>query len=112
MIACTPINKVIRDKLENKKKILGREIREAGSTVSDINEDGTFLKTTFIRMTSNLENQITLMGGELRETVWPLLDSHKIRVHIDSVYPLEKFKDAHTRMENGNHLGKIILSLD
>ena len=67
MIACTPINKVIRDKLENKKKILGREIRDAGSTVSDINEDGTFLKTTFIRMTSNLENQITLMGGELKE---------------------------------------------
>ena len=32
----------------NKKKILGREIRDAGSTVSDINEDGTFLKTTFI----------------------------------------------------------------
>ena len=52
------------------------------------------------------------IASELRETVWPLLDSQKIRVHIDSVYPLEKFKDAHTRMENGDHLGKIILSLD
>jgi NADPH:quinone reductase-like Zn-dependent oxidoreductase len=48
----------------------------------------------------------------LRETVWPLLETQKIRVHVDSIFPLEKFKDAHIRMENGNHLGKIILSLD
>ncbi len=52
------------------------------------------------------------IADELRETVWPLLDSKKIRVHIDSVFSLEKFKDAHTHIENGNHLGKIILSLD
>ena len=52
------------------------------------------------------------IAGELREAVWPLLDSEKVRIHIDSVFPLEKFKDAHIQMENGNHLGKIILSLD
>ncbi len=52
------------------------------------------------------------IAGELREAVWPLLDSEKVRVNIDTVFPLEKFKDAHIRMESGNHLGKIILSLD
>ena len=52
------------------------------------------------------------IAGELRDIVWPLLDTQKIKVHIDSIFPLEKFKDAHTRMENGKHLGKIILSLD
>ena len=52
------------------------------------------------------------IAEELRETVWPLLETQKIRVHVDSIFPLEKFKDAHIRMENGNHLGKIILSLD
>ena len=52
------------------------------------------------------------IAEELRETVWPLLDTQKIRVHIDSIFPLEQFKDAHIRMENGNHFGKIILSLD
>ena len=52
------------------------------------------------------------IAEELRETVWPLLDTQKIRVHVDSIFPLEKFKDAHIRMENGNHLGKIIFSLD
>ena len=54
----------------------------------------------------------TQIAEELRKTVWPLLDNEKVRVHIDSVFPLEKFQDAHIRMENGNHLGKIILSLD
>ena len=52
------------------------------------------------------------IAGELREAVWPLLESEKVRIHIDSVFPLEKYQDAHIRMENGNHLGKIILSLD
>ena len=52
------------------------------------------------------------IAEELRETVWPLLETQKIRVHVDSIFPLEKFKDAHIRMESGNHLGKIILSLD
>ena len=52
------------------------------------------------------------IAGELREIIWPLLNAQKIRVHVDSIFPLEKFKDAHIRMESGNHLGKIILSLD
>jgi putative PIG3 family NAD(P)H quinone oxidoreductase len=52
------------------------------------------------------------IAKELRETIWPLLNTQKIRVHVDSIFPLENFKDAHIRMESGNHLGKIILSLD
>ncbi len=52
------------------------------------------------------------IAEELRETIWPLLNTQKIRVHVDSIFPLENFKDAHIRMESGNHLGKIILSLD
>ena len=52
------------------------------------------------------------VASELRETVWPLLDRQKIGVYIDSIFPLEKFKDAHILMESGNHLGKIILTLD
>ena len=52
------------------------------------------------------------IAEELREIIWPLLNTQKIRVHVDSVFPLEKFRDAHILMESGNHLGKIILSLD
>ncbi|MFL2800038.1 MAG: zinc-binding dehydrogenase, partial [Paracoccaceae bacterium] len=70
-----------------------------------INLTGSTLRPRTIEFKSKI-------AGELHETVWPLLDSKKVRIHIDSVFPLEKFKDAHIRMENGNHLGKIILSLD
>ena len=52
------------------------------------------------------------IAEELREIIWPLLNTQKIRVHVDSIFPLEKFRDAHIRMESGKHLGKIILSLD
>ena len=52
------------------------------------------------------------IASELQKIVWPLLDSEKVKIYIDSVFRLENFKDAHIRMENGNHLGKIILSLD
>jgi len=52
------------------------------------------------------------IAEELREIIWPLLNTQKIRVHVDSIFPLEKFRDAHILMESGNHLGKIILSLD
>ena len=52
------------------------------------------------------------IAEELREIIWPLLNTQKIKVHVDSIFPLEKFRDAHMLMESGNHLGKIILSLD
>ncbi len=52
------------------------------------------------------------VANDLLENVWPLLNEHKIRVHIDSVFRLDQFKEAHSHMENGNHLGKIILGLD
>jgi NADPH2:quinone reductase len=52
------------------------------------------------------------VANDLLENVWPLLNEHKIRVHIDAIFRLDQFKEAHSHMENGNHLGKIILGLD
>ena len=99
-----------------------------------LNEEGRLVNIAFLKGNSvnlNLSQlmmkRITLTGSTLRprtvefkskvatellKTVWPLLEDQKVRVHIDSIFPLEKFKDAHIRMESGNHLGKIILSLD
>ena len=99
-----------------------------------LNEEGRLVNIAFLKGNSvnlNLSQlmmkRITLTGSTLRprtvefkskvakellKTVWPLLENHKVRVHIDSIFPLEKFKDAHIRMESGNHFGKIILSLD
>ncbi|MBD0426987.1 NAD(P)H-quinone oxidoreductase [Aquisalinus flavus] len=48
----------------------------------------------------------------LREHVWPLADSHRLKPLIDSTFPLERASEAHARMEDGGHIGKIVLTVD
>ena len=45
----------------------------------------------------------------LEAKVWPLLASGKVRVVMDSTFPLAKAADAHRRLEAGAHVGKIVL---
>ena len=46
---------------------------------------------------------------ELEQKVWPLLGSGKIKPVIHSTFPLSKASDAHQLMEEGSHIGKILL---
>src|SRR6476660_8099907 len=45
----------------------------------------------------------------LEAKVWPLLASGKVRVAMDSTFPLPKAAEAHRRLETGEHIGKIVL---
>ncbi|TDH35087.1 NAD(P)H-quinone oxidoreductase [Pseudohoeflea suaedae] len=47
----------------------------------------------------------------LRRQVWPLLDDRSIAPVMDSLLPLEKAAAAHARMEEGGHIGKIVLEV-
>ncbi|TFI57369.1 NAD(P)H-quinone oxidoreductase [Sphingomonas parva] len=51
------------------------------------------------------------VAAELRARVWPLLDAGEIRPVVDSVFPLAEAADAHRRMEDGAHVGKIVLTV-
>ena len=51
------------------------------------------------------------IAAELREHVWPLLESGKVKVLVDRVFPLDHAADAHRYLESGEHIGKLILSL-
>ena len=51
------------------------------------------------------------VAAALRDTVWPLLNRGEIRPIVDSLFPLAKAADAHRRMEEGDHVGKIVLTL-
>jgi NADPH:quinone reductase-like Zn-dependent oxidoreductase len=42
--------------------------------------------------------------------VWPLFTAGKIRVVMDSTFPLADAAEAHRRMESGQHVGKIVLT--
>ncbi|MEN9893760.1 MAG: Quinone oxidoreductase 1 [Pseudomonadota bacterium] len=45
----------------------------------------------------------------LRERVWPWLDAGRIRPVIHAVLPAARAADAHALMEQGEHVGKILL---
>ena len=51
------------------------------------------------------------IAAELRERVWPLLESGAVKVVIDRVFPLEQAAGAHRYLESGAHIGKVILSV-
>ena len=41
--------------------------------------------------------------------MWPLLAAGKVKVVMDSTFPLAKAADAHRRLETSEHIGKIVL---
>jgi NADPH2:quinone reductase len=47
----------------------------------------------------------------VRNSVWPLIESGAVRPIIDSTFPLSEARRAHERMESGEHIGKILLTL-
>lgn len=51
------------------------------------------------------------IAKELRERVWPLLDSHQIVPNIFATFPLSEAPKAHALMESGTHRGKVVLTL-
>ena len=48
----------------------------------------------------------------LKEHVWPLLESGRVRPVISQVFPLEQAAQAHALMESSEHIGKIVLDLE
>jgi NADPH2:quinone reductase len=48
---------------------------------------------------------------QLLEKVWPLLDTGQIAPVMDSEFALADAAKAHSRMEGGAHIGKIVLKI-
>jgi putative PIG3 family NAD(P)H quinone oxidoreductase len=51
------------------------------------------------------------IARELRSHVWPLLDRGQVRPVIDATFPLADAADAHRRMDSGDHIGKVVLTV-
>ena len=45
------------------------------------------------------------------ENVWPLVAAGAIRPIVETTLPLEDVARAHQLMEDGEHVGKIVLTL-
>jgi len=73
-----------------------------------------------------MQKRLTLTGSTLRardvafktglrdtlvHTVWPLLADGRLKPEIDSTFPLAHAANAHRRMDAGEHVGKIVLTM-
>jgi NADPH:quinone reductase len=80
-----------------------------------------------LNLTKVMVNRLTLTGSTLRprpvaekakiaqalrERVWPLLETGKIKPLIFKTFPLAEAAAAHALMETSSHIGKIVLTLD
>jgi putative PIG3 family NAD(P)H quinone oxidoreductase len=52
------------------------------------------------------------IATELEHRVWPLLGSRRLAPVMDMIFPLKEAWRAHERMEEGAHIGKIVLDVD
>jgi putative PIG3 family NAD(P)H quinone oxidoreductase len=53
----------------------------------------------------------TMVADEIARTVWPYVESNRLKPVIDSKFPLAEAAAAHVRMESGEHIGKIVLEV-
>lgn len=79
-----------------------------------------------INMTRLMVKRVTLTGSTLRPRtrevkagfaraieakLWPLFAAGKVKVVMDSTFPLVAAADAHRRLETSQHIGKIVLTV-
>ena len=101
--------------------------------VKSLADDGTLVQIAFLqgpKVTLNfvqvMTRRLTITGStlrpqsdvtkagiaaELREKVWPLLDAGRLAPVMDSEFDLSDAAAAHTHMEAGDHIGKIVLKV-
>jgi len=65
MINLEPIAKSVQKRLFEKMRALGRETSYSDSPTGVLTQQEMMSRTTFIRMSSNQENPVILMGGEI-----------------------------------------------
>ncbi len=52
-----------------------------------------------------------LLADEIERHVWPLVEQGQLKPVIDTHFPLAEAAAAHSRMESGEHVGKIVLTV-
>jgi putative PIG3 family NAD(P)H quinone oxidoreductase len=51
------------------------------------------------------------IADQLRADVWPMAEAGRLKVVMDSEFPLDQAAEAHRRIESPGHVGKIVLKV-
>lgn len=97
-------------------KVKGRivNVGRLGGTHGDFNFDLhaarriNYIGVTF--RTRTIE-EIREIFAQVRADIWPAVESGKLKLPIDKVYPFADINAAFARMEANQHLGKIVVTL-
>ncbi len=83
-------------------------------TRSEINTTPIFRKRLTITGSTLRARSVAEKGAlarDVREHVWPLLESGQVRIPIHATFPLRAAGEAHRMMESSSHIGKIVLTM-
>jgi len=82
--------------------------------------------TSSISLLPVLQKRLTITGSTLRpraigekgriaaalgERVWPLIESGRVAPVVHATFPLARAADAHRLIEEGSHIGKVVLTV-
>jgi putative PIG3 family NAD(P)H quinone oxidoreductase len=60
---------------------------------------------------SQTVEQKTRIVAQVREQVWPLVETGGVRTAVEARYPLDQAAEAHRFFDSGRHTGKILLTI-
>ncbi|MET0427345.1 MAG: NAD(P)H-quinone oxidoreductase [Microvirga sp.] len=87
---------------------------QQGSRVAEIDFQPLLMKRVTLTGSTLRARPVALkarLADALAEHVLPLLAAGRARPPIDSVFPFDRVAEAHARMDAGQHIGKIVLSM-
>jgi NADPH:quinone reductase len=90
-------------------------IARLGGNIGEVNIGDLIRKRAIITGSTLRPRSVefkALISEALRVVVWPLLESGKIRSVVHATFPFEMAEAAHRMMEEGSHVGKLILTMD
>ncbi|APE27546.1 NAD(P)H-quinone oxidoreductase [Aurantiacibacter gangjinensis] len=85
-----------------------------GGAQSTINMAGLMMRRqTITGSTLRARSDVfkAMLTDELFREVWPAVEDGELRPVMDETFPLKSASLAHTRMEAGEHIGKIVLEV-
>ena len=86
-------------------------------------QNGSIAEINFIKI---MLKRLTITGSTLRirdndfkgkvlkdltKFIFPQIETGKIKIYIDSIYKLDDVVKAHKRLDEGKHIGKIVLNI-